>query len=419
MPAKPATIVFSIVVVSSPVDKYGRGPVICEGARNKPHSSLVERGMNLRPILAFASLVAGLAAGQMAFAQSAQCQRYRAELASLGRAGGMEGAAQRQRQEIARLSGYYQSIGCGRGQFLFFGGAPPEECSAIAQRINMMQASYARLAGQAESYNSEARRRQITAAIQEACNPQREAVIRREAEERRARATAAEDEASPRRSGGSGGSGGSRLVCVRACDGYFFPLHNLPQSGRSDADDMCKALCPGAEAAAYSMPGGDGDIAQAVSLRGKRYTKLAAAFKYQKGVDSSCSCRKDGQSWAEALQKAEKMIERGKGDIIVTAKKAEELSRPKLTRKGKPKPAEAQVAAKAVDVETTGSITPSAGAGPQDTGAAKQGSEAPAEAEKLAGESEGQKTESAETTRKRSIRVVGPTFISLPLQGAE
>jgi hypothetical protein len=369
--------------------------------------------MNLRPILAFASLVAGLSAGQMALAQTAQCQRYRAELASLGRGGGMEGAAQRQRQEIARLSGYYQSIGCGRGQFLFFGGPPPEECGAIAQRINMMQASYARLASQAESYNSEARRRQLTAAIQEACNPQREAAIRREAEERRSRA--AEDEASPRR---SGGSGGGRLVCVRACDGYFFPLHNLPQSGRSDADDMCKALCPGAEAPAYSMPGGDGDIAQAVSLRGKRYTKLAAAFKYQKGVDPSCSCRKEGQSWAEALQKAEKMIERGKGDIIVTAKKAEELSRPKLVRKGKPKPAEAQVAAKTPDVETTGSITPKAGASAQGKTAEVSAGE-PGEAEKLAAEREGQKTESTENAPKRAIRVVGPTFISLPLQRAE
>ena len=375
--------------------------------------------MGLPSSLKFTFLVIGLTASGSALAQTAECQRYRAELASLGGGRSMAGAAHQQRVEMARLNAYYQSIGCGGGRFLFFGSPPPAECGAIAQRINMMQANYARLASQADAYGSHARRQQLMAAIQRACNPQREAAIRRDAEERRSRVV--DEDETPRR------SGGGRLVCVRACDGYFFPLHNLPESGRSDADDMCRALCPGAEAAAYSMPGGaDADIAQAVSLRGKRYSKLAGAFKYQKSFDPSCSCRKEGQSWAEALQKAEKMIERGRGDIIVTAKKAEELSRPKLVRKGKPKPAEAQVAAKIPDVETTGSITPAKwGASAQGTVVAKPGSEPSggpdaAEGEKLAGEPEGRKTENAaESGAKRPIRVVGPTCISLPQTAAE
>jgi hypothetical protein len=407
-PARPAAIIFSIVVSLFALS-YVRSSAISRGWKELHHSSLVKKGMNHRSTLTIACLVIGLTASDIAIAQTAQCQRYRAELASLGRGGGMEGAAHRQRQEIARLSGYYQSIGCGRGQFLFFGSPPPEECGAIAQRINMMQASYARIASQAESYNSDGRRRQLTAAIQQACNPQREAALRREAEERRSRA---DEDAGPRR------SGGGRLVCVRTCDGSFFPLHNLPQSGRSDADDMCKALCPGAETAAYSMPGGDGEIAEAVSLRGKRYTKLATAFKYQKGFDPSCSCRKEGQSWAEALQKAEKMIERGKGDIIVTAKKAEELSRPKLVRKGKLKPAEPQIAAKIPDVETTGSIAKSEA--PDGTAITTAGAElsGSSESDKPADAGEGRKAENA-AEAKRPIRVVGPTFISLPKSGAE
>jgi hypothetical protein len=118
------------------------------------------------------------------------------------------------------------------------------------------------------------------------------------------------------------------------------------------------------------------------------------------------------------------MIERGPGDIIVTAKKAEELSRPKLTRKGKPKPPEAQVAGKVPDVETTGSITPSKPAGTaQGTAAAKTGPEPSGhgpdarEGEKLASETEGQKAESAaENGARRQVRVVGPRFISLPAQ---
>jgi Protein of unknown function (DUF2865) len=382
-----------------------------EGRPELPRSPPVKPCvMGLSAPLRFTFAVIGLAASGSAIAQTAECQRYRAELASLGGGRSMAGALHQQRTEIARLSTYYQSIGCERGGFLFFGGAPPAECNAIAQRIHAMQASYGRIATQAEAYGSDARRQQLMAAIRRACDPLREA------EERRARK--AEDDEGPRR------LGGGRLVCVRACDGFFFPLHNLPESGRSDADDMCKALCPGAQAAAYSMPGGaDADIKQAVSLQGKRYTKLAAAFKYQKSFDPSCSCRKEGQSWAEALQKAEKIIERGKGDIIVTAKKAEELSRPKLTRKGKTKPAEAQVAGKVLDVETTGSVAPAkAGGNAQGVDAAKavpaSASESDAlEGQKVAGDGEDRKSSNGEA--KRRIRVIGPTFISFPAQTAE
>src|SRR4051812_3716955 len=63
--------------------------------------------------------LAGLfATGEAARAQSAACQRYRAELASLGSGGSrMLGAAHQQRAEIARMSGYYHSSGCSQGGF--------------------------------------------------------------------------------------------------------------------------------------------------------------------------------------------------------------------------------------------------------------------------------------------------------------
>lgn len=356
--------------------------------------------MTFRPALVAALVIACFGCGS-ADAQTAECQRYRAELAGLNRGAEAGAVLQKQRQEVARLGAYYQSIGCGEGQFFFFGGPPPE-CGAIAQRIGMMQASAARLAGSAESYGNEGRRRQLKAAIQQACNPDEAAARRNNDAARRD-----DDDNSPRR------LGGGRLVCVRSCDGSFFPLHNLPDNGRAGADEMCKALCPGAETAAYSMPSGaDADIGQAVSLRGKRYTKLATAFKFRTSFDSSCSCRKEGQSWAEALQKAERMIDRARSDIIVTAKKAEELSRPKLARKSKPgtkpadKPTEAQVAAARQDIDVTGSIAPAEHGGDSATPAAS-GADAVAKQDGDAGGA------------KRAVRIVGPTFISLPQAAAE
>ncbi|HEX8165653.1 MAG TPA: DUF2865 domain-containing protein [Beijerinckiaceae bacterium] len=276
-----------------------------------------------------------------ALAQSA-CQRYRAELASLGRGGASDGyaaAAQQARGEIARLSSYYQSIGCERSGFLFFGSAPPPECGAIAARIRSMQSTVAELAGRAQpSEGGEARRAELQAIIRSVC---REEDARREAERRAARLARGEDADMPRR------LGGGRVVCVRACDGFFFPLESRPARGSEDR--LCQALCPGAEAAAYRMPA-DGEIGEAVSSRGRPYVRLANAFKFQKAFDPSCACKKDGESWAQVLQKAEAMIAHGRGDLVVTAAKAEELSRPKLARtakaKGKGKPGEAYASGK-------------------------------------------------------------------------
>ena len=141
-------------------------------------------------------------------------------------------------------------------------------------------------------------------------------------------------------------------MCVRSCDGFFFPLSHAP-GGRSGADEMCQALCPGAETAAYSMPGGETtELDRALSLKGKPYTRLVGAFKFQKAFDPSCFCKKDGQTWAQVLARAETMLGRRPGDIIVTAQKAEELSRPKIAmaaRRGRDKK-------KPADVESTGSV---------------------------------------------------------------
>ena len=52
----------------------------------------------------------------------------------------------------------------------------------------------------------------------------------------------------------------------------------------------------------------------------------------RKAFDEACACKKQGESWAVVLRKAESMLEQRKGDMIVTAEKAEELSRPKAVQ---------------------------------------------------------------------------------------
>src|SRR5919112_2267856 len=132
---------------------------------------------------------------------------------------------------------------------------------------------------------------------------------------------------------------------------------------------MCQALFPGTETIAFGSPGGDNGLNNAVSVTGsKAYTSLANAFKFRKTFDESCACKKDNESWSTILRKAEGMLEQRKGDVIVTAEKAEEMSRPKAVqaRKAAEKKAndEAQEAAATAAAAPTASGE-SAGIGPQ------------------------------------------------------
>ena len=94
---------------------------------------------------------------------------------------------------------------------------------------------------------------------------------------------------------------GGKAVCVRSCDGAFFPLSYSASGGGLDSlAEMCRALCPNAEVTLYTYPV-SGEIEQAVSINGARYIDSPTALRYRKVFDSSCSCRRRGQTWASAL----------------------------------------------------------------------------------------------------------------------
>jgi hypothetical protein len=205
--------------------------------------------------------------------------------------------------------------------------------------------------------------------------------------------------------------GGRRLVCVRSCDGYFFPLSN---GGRENADAMCQALCPGAETSAFAMPGSDDALERAISLKGTPYVSTPNAFKFQKTFDQSCSCKAEGQSWANVLRRAESMIEQRRGDIIVTAEKADELSRPKLT------PAQARdrdrkAAEKASDAAESEEAAQLGASAPTASGeSAGIGTDSMEDA-RVVGSGEGPKQDlTASDGTRRSVRVIAPDVIPVP-----
>jgi len=123
-------------------------------------------------------------------------------------------------------------------------------------------------------------------------------------------------------------AGGDYTVCVRECDGGFFPVTYFGAKSRADSlEQVCQALCPNARVALYSFPFG-GTIDEAVSSSGEPYDSLPNAHKFEHARDASCSCRPPGQSWAEALAAAEARYGHGAHDILVTEEQSARMSRP-------------------------------------------------------------------------------------------
>jgi len=83
-----------------------------------------------------------------------------------------------------------------------------------------------------------------------------------------------------------------RTVCVRLCDGYYFPVSfsTLPTHFERDVE-KCQSQCAApAELYFHQNPGGS--VEQMISQRTERpYTSLKTAFRYRKEFVASCSCK--------------------------------------------------------------------------------------------------------------------------------
>ena len=84
-------------------------------------------------------------------------------------------------------------------------------------------------------------------------------------------------------------------VCVRLCDGYFFPL---PAAGDAASQaTACNSLCPDAPTEVYYRSGYD-RIEDSVSADGRPYTALPVSLHYRSTANSACSCHRDVVAYA-------------------------------------------------------------------------------------------------------------------------
>jgi hypothetical protein len=374
--------------------------------------------------LACAALIAGVAWGAAASAQMAPpqpipqagpppatpvnpiCVRLEAQLATIDHGGSndpakdeqirrYQDAAVKQQGELDRLTAQARRMGCdSTGFFSLFSGRSAQ-CGPVNSQIQQMRTNLDQMTNSLEQLRSgglgadrdNQRRSVLTALGQNSCGPQYAQF---------ANAATGPGNFFSSLFGGNNPnvapppgpdtvppqSGTYRTVCVRTCDGGYFPLSFATVPARFPDDERtCKALCPATEATLYAYPNPGGDINQAVSINGQPYTALPNAFRYRSEYNPSCSCRAPGQTWAEALKGLDdKASAEQQGDIIVTEESAKKMQQRQLA---KPAPASTRKGA------TTATTTPAAS------------TDAPAPASASA----------STTTASDKIRTVGPTFI--------
>lgn len=299
----------------------------------------------LTPVLAAVAVFAAIPAQ----AQSANptCQRLEAQLASLDRGNAdparaerirrTEDAVNRQQYEVDRLVSQSRQNGCESSGFFSIFSNPPPQCGAITRQIGQQRSTLERLQVELEQLsggNTErmAQRQSLLIALGDNnCG----------AQYRSAAVQGQQGGFFDRLFGGNtnsgifstpqGPMGGTyRTICVRTCDGYYFPISYATSPDRFNDDaQTCQRMCPAAQVQLYTYHNPGEEVNQAVSLDGRPYTELPTAFAYRKALDKSCSCRRPGESWADAMKVIGGDQTVAPGDVVVTEESAKRLSQPR------------------------------------------------------------------------------------------
>lgn len=318
--------------------------------------------------------------------RSQVCQRLEAQLASVDQGAAdparaeqirrYEEAAGRQQGEVERMVAQARRGGCDSGFFLFRSESP--QCVELNRQIQNMRGNLDRMNMDLQRLRGgtldrgEQRRGILVSLSENNCGPQyRQATARPSGifdQLFGGPSTGAPDPNAP--------GGGFRTVCVRTCDGFYFPISYATSQERfRDDEKTCQRMCPAAEAVLFSHRNPGEDMNQATSLGGVLYTALPNAFRYRTEFNPACTCKRPGQSWSEALGPDTTVQS---GDIVVTDERAKQLSAPIGTKA----PPKGRTAAPAAPVATQ----PVAVAAP------------PA-------------SDPATPPEKRTVRSVGPVFI--------
>lgn len=90
------------------------------------------------------------------------------------------------------------------------------------------------------------------------------------------------------------GGGSHRTLCVRTCDGYYWPISYSSSRSDFERDEQnCQTMCPGAEVRLFSHRVPDQESEAMVDGMGNAYVELPNAFKYKDASfqrPEACTC---------------------------------------------------------------------------------------------------------------------------------
>lgn len=273
------------------------------------------------------------------------CQRLEGQLQVITRGGDQAQDAQarryeeaiiRQEAELERTVLQARNQGCeSTGLFSIFNGQAAQ-CGPLTNRIQQMRTNLDRMIsdlqrirpGNAAGDREGQRRSVIVALAQNNCGPQYAAAAREFQQGGGLFGGLFGGNVLPGPEGGPVGNT-FRTVCVRTCDGFFFPISFATSEGRfADDEQKCQRQCPASEARLFVHRNPGEDMNQAVSTNGQPYSSLPNAFKYRQEFNPSCLCKPANQSWADAMKHLDERGALGEGDIVVTDERAKKMSQP-------------------------------------------------------------------------------------------
>jgi len=340
-------------------------------------------------------------------AANPMCARLEAQLGTIDRGGvdpakdeqirRYQDAASKQQAELDRVTLQAKRMGCDSSGFFSLFSGQSAQCGPVNNQIQQMRANLDQITTSLErlrggglggSERENQRRSVLVALAQNNCGPQYANAVQQGPGNFLSNLFGNNNNSPGPPPGDLGPPSGTyRTVCVRSCDGAYFPISFATVPARFPDDERtCKALCPAAEANLYAYRNPGEDMNQAVSISGQPYSSSPNAFRFRQEFNPSCACKAAGQTWSDALKAIDdKAAAEQQGDIIVTEESAKKMSR----APAKPALAPAKKGSTAATTAPDATPTPAPSPAPSSTAAATSGT----------------------SSDNKPIRSVGPTFI--------
>jgi hypothetical protein len=264
-----------------------------------------------------AALALGLANAARA---SERCNDLNRELASLSESFSAPAKVRKyaraiaeQKLSIRELKNQMRETGCSGGSLFVLGGENAEECSGLEAKLARMEANLAVLndkrLGLMTGQEEDSRRRRLARAITDSgCSETAELIpaeaVPQEAEEpatdlpegyetiRVPQASEGYGDSQFVDLGGSATNGTFRTMCVRTCDGAYFPISSQASTMSFQRDaQVCSMMCPGMQTELFYHAITQESDAMRSAVTGRPYGDLENAYRFRTArKDQACGC---------------------------------------------------------------------------------------------------------------------------------